>query len=251
MSAGDASGAACLRFNIVFFGGLFLWTLLYLPISFCLWFFPACVGRRRKRADIRKLVHFYGVVVCRILGSQAPLRVKNLARQFSGPCIVAPNHQSFFDAYCLGFFHLRDIAFAVRAWPFRIPLYGRVMRRAGYLDTSALDAESFAQKAGELLDEGAALIIFPEGTRSTQGRMGRFHSGAFRVALRFGVPVVPLCIDGSWRIFPKGSRLGRPAPMRVSLLEPVWPGDFARYGDEAPLRLRRHVKRVIEKELDA
>jgi 1-acyl-sn-glycerol-3-phosphate acyltransferase len=239
-----------IRLNLIFFGGLLGWTFLFIPLSSFLWAWQVCVQRIPARRSIRDLVHFYGQICCRLLACQVPIHVDNRAGQLPMPCIITPNHQSFFDPYCLGLFRVVNLVFAVRAWPFSIPLYGRVMRKAGYLNTEEMNIDTFVRTAGELLREGSTVIIFPEGTRSRDDRLGRFHSGAFKLAVEYGVPVVPMCINGTGRVFPKGSRFGRRASVRVSLLEPVRPEDFSRFGPMAHLRLQRHVKAVMKEELD-
>jgi 1-acyl-sn-glycerol-3-phosphate acyltransferase len=240
---------AILRLNLVFFGGLFLCTLLFLPFLFFAWRWQVAVKGVPARISLCNLVHLYGVACCRLLGSQIPLQAENRAGRLPVPCIIAANHQSFFDPYCIGLFSVHAPTFAVRAWPFRIPLYGRIMRRAGYLNIEEQDGESFLRKAGDALREGAVLIVFPEGTRSPSGELGRFRSGAFRLAVERDVPVVPMCIDGTGGLFPKGSRFGRPAPVRVTLLPPVRPSRFLGHGKMSHRYLQRSVKLAIQEEL--
>ena len=235
-----------LLFTAAFFGGILLWSCLFLPLSPLLWAWLCVVKRQNKAVALRVVIHIYGQGVCVLMGMLAPVQVHGMSSEFPRPCIVTPNHQSFFDPYCIGFLPVRNLVFAVRSWPFRIPVYGPLMRRVGYLNTEELDADEFFSKAKALLAEGCAIVMFPEGTRSPNGTLGRFHSGAFKLAIESGVPIVPLCIDGSGRVFPKGSRIGRSARIRIRVLEPVFPEAFRQYGDAGHLRLRRHVKSVME-----
>jgi 1-acyl-sn-glycerol-3-phosphate acyltransferase len=239
-----------LYFNAVFFSGLALWTLLYLPLGILLWLWQTGVGKAPAAVSIRNLVHLYGKICCRLLASQTRISAADRASPLPYPCIITANHQSFFDPYTLGFFPVKNIVFVVRTWPFRIPLYGRIMRLAGYLNAETLECDNFFDRARAVLREGAAFIVFPEGTRSSTGKMGRFHSGAFKLAMDTGTPVIPLCIDGTGEIFPKGSRFGRPAAARLTLLPAVYPKDFARYRETAHLHLQRHVKSLLRKEID-
>lgn len=242
---------AVLRLNAVFFGGLFLWTLLIFPIALPLWCWLVIVRKFSAAWAVRSLIHFYGAGCCRLLGSQIPLKMENRAGPLTGPCIIAANHQSFFDPYCIGFFPFPNQVFVARSWPFRIPLYGRIMRRAGYLNSEELDQEAFFQKAAAVLREGAALVVFPEGTRSATGGLGRFRSGAFKLAMELDVPIVPMCINGACRVFPKKSRFGRPAPVRVTLLPPVYPAQFRRHGKTSHRHLQKNVKLAIFAELES
>lgn len=190
----------------------------------------------------RRLIWWYGRAWGKLLASFVPLRLEGVASIPSGPCIFTPNHQSFFDAYCFGMLPARNLAFAVRSWPFRIPFYGPFMRAAQYMDTEAQDAGEMLSRAGELLRDGASLTVFPEGTRSPDGELGRFRSGAFHLAAATGVPVVPVCIEGTGGFLRKGAFLLRPAAVSVRVLDPVFPGQFAHLEDEVPLALRRAVK---------
>jgi 1-acyl-sn-glycerol-3-phosphate acyltransferase len=240
---------AILRVNLVFFGGLILWTALFLPFAFLAWSWQVSVKGVASRMSIRNLVQCYGVVCCKLLGSQVRVQTDNLAAPLPRPCIIAANHQSFFDPYCIGFFSVFAPTFIVRAWPFRIPLYGRIMRRAGYLNIEELDEETLLLKAGTIMREGATLVVFPEGTRSATGELGRFRSGAFKLAMECDVPIVPMCINGTGRVFPRGTRFGRPTPMAVTLLPPIYPVQFRNYGKLSHLYLRKSVKRAIYEKL--
>jgi 1-acyl-sn-glycerol-3-phosphate acyltransferase len=236
-------------FTGLFFGGLLSWTVFFLVLSPLLWLRQFFSGKRSGTVAARILVHMYGKGCCRLLMALTPFTLRPCPEALPATCIVTPNHQSFFDPYCLGFVPRPNLVFLVRSWPFKIPLYGRIMREIAYLNSDTLDDETFLRDAGKLLRDGVTVIVFPEGTRGPAGGLGRFHAGAFRLSLETGFPIVPLCLNGTGDVFPKGKRLGRRAPVRVSVLPPVDPGPFGRFGDKAPLHLRRHVKAAITQEL--
>jgi 1-acyl-sn-glycerol-3-phosphate acyltransferase len=73
------------------------------------------------------------------------------------------------------------------------------------------------------LREGHSLFVFPEGTRSPDGNLIQFFPGAFRLAVRFKVPIVPVVVDGTGEILPKGQGYIRPRPVLLRVLEPVTP----------------------------
>lgn len=239
------------RLNTIFFGGLVLWTALFLPGSILAWAWLVYGKKTASRTAIRVLVHAYGVVCCKLLHSQTAIETENRACPLPCPCVIVANHQSFFDPYCIGFFPVHAPVFVVRAWPFRIPLYGWIMRRAGYLNIEELDKDTFLQKARDVLAEKATLVVFPEGTRSTSGELGRFRSGAFKIAVDLDIPVVPMCIEGTGDVFPKGTRFGKPAPVKVTLLPPVYPAQGKKYGKLSHLYLQKRVKLAIREELQS
>src|SRR5262249_34044432 len=97
------------------------------------------------------------------------------------------------------------------------------------------------------LREGHSLFVFPEGTRSTTGDLISFFPGAFRLAVRFGVPVVPVVIDGTQEILPKSQLYIRPRPVLLRVLEPVSPGEV----DNDHRRLLDVVRTRMQRELHA
>lgn len=235
-------------FNAAFFGGMLIWTFLFALLSPVLWG-RLLAGRLPNETALRMLIHSYGRGVCAIVKQLVPFYVSLAVERIPKPCIITPNHQSFIDPYCIGILPIKNLVFAVRSWPFRIPLYGRMMRLAGYLNTDTLDAERLFNEAKTLLESGCTIVMYPEGSRSQNGKLGRFRAGAFRLALEANVPIVPLCLGGTGQVFPKGQCLGQEAPVHISLLEPVYPRDFSQYGEAGHLYLRRHVKAAMSRAL--
>lgn len=242
--------AGRIRLSAGFYAGMLLLT----AVSVCFVAWPGYMWLRHVRklppdTCIRHLLWHYGRAWTKLFTFFVPVSLTGCDRDLPRPCIVVPNHQSFFDAYCIGFLLLPDVLYAVRAWPFRIPVYGPFMRRAGYMNAEHTNSMELLRQGTRLLKRGASIVIFPEGTRSPDGRMQRFHAGAFHLALAADVPIVPLCIDGTGAFLPKGDILLRRARISITALPPVDPKDFAVYGDEAPLRLRQAVKTLLNETL--
>lgn len=237
--------------NAGFYGCLVFMTafsIVFLSVPIFSWF---RFGRGfDKGKAMRHLIWWYGRAWARLLAFFVPLQLENVDRPLPKPCIIAPNHQSFFDTYCFGFMSEPDVVFAVRAWPFRIPFYAPYMRTAEYLNTEGMSSEELLKKSKAVLDKGACIGVFPEGTRSRDGRMQRFHSGAFYLAVFTDTPVVPVCLDGTGIFLQRGGLLLRPAKIAVKVLDPVYPRDFAHLEREAPRELRLAVKSNIQKALD-
>lgn len=143
----------------------------------------------------------------------------------AGPSIVTPNHASHFDiAALLG--HLPGHnRFAAKKELFREPVLGMVMKTLGMIPIDREDpAQSIAllNKLAARGDGTFSLIMFPEGTRSRDGRMGAFKNGAFTLAIQLGRPIVPIAIHGTSSIMPAGQYLSiLPGTVVLEILEPI------------------------------
>lgn len=171
-------------------------------------------------AMLRKRVVLYGRVLVRFIPFMAPVTLDDLSGGFIPPVIYTPNHLSAVDPYLFGA-QPDEVAF-VTTWPFRIPVYKWVMRKAGYINAD-LGWEEVMRRGEMLLAEGASLIIWPEGHRSRDGRLGKFKNGAFQLACATGRPIVPVCISGSHSLLPPGKWLLTPSRLKLVLLPPVAP----------------------------
>jgi 1-acyl-sn-glycerol-3-phosphate acyltransferase len=124
------------------------------------------------------------------------------------PRIYLTNHQSAFDTFALLAFLPVHFKFVLKQELMKIPLFGLTMRRAGYIGIDRDDPRKAAKSmrdAAEWIKGGASVVIFPEGTRSVDGEIQDFRTGAFHLALKVGCDVVPVTMNGSYRIMPKKS----------------------------------------------
>ncbi|AKT40016.1 lysophospholipid acyltransferase family protein [Chondromyces crocatus] len=164
----------------------------------------------------------------------------------AGPLLVMSNHQSLYDIpalYCSVPGRLRMVA---KQELFRVPLWGPAMRAAGFIE---VDRQNREQAVASLrasvshLKNGTCIWIAPEGTRSKDGRLGRFKSGGFRMALETGTPILPVAIDGTRHVLPaKGFVVQRKQRVVVTLLPQV---DPTVYGVERRKELMRDVRAAI------
>lgn len=137
--------------------------------------------------------------------------------------IFVSNHQSIYDIPILFAslpYQLRIIAKESLG---RFPILGRHLRRTGHMlvDRRNPDRSSILRWASTLVAQGLSLIVFPEGTRSDDGRVGRFKGGSFLLALETGLPIVPLSVVGSRRVMHKGELTVRPGRVRLVVHDPV------------------------------
>ncbi|GAW93226.1 lysophospholipid acyltransferase family protein [Calderihabitans maritimus] len=118
-----------------------------------------------------------------------------------GPVVVVANHVSYWDPPVLGVALPRQIHFMAKEELFRIPLLGPLIRILGAFPVKRGKSDRAALKAGlQLLQEGKVLGLFPEGTRSKTGQLLPFQPGAALLALKAGVPIVPVALQGSRQI---------------------------------------------------
>lgn len=165
----------------------------------------------------------------------------------TGPVILASNHLSFVDSVVIPVLVPRKVVFLAKSDYFDGPgLRGAVSRvwfeSLGMLPVDRDDTRAALDSldtAMEVLGRGEAFGIYPEGTRSRDGRLYRGRTGVAHLALTAGVPVVPVGLRGTEQIQPVGARLPRLAKVRVAFGEPM---DFSDRVGTAPLgRLRREV----------
>lgn len=155
--------------------------------------------------------------------------------EHAGPVIYAPNHQSHLDILTL-LGHLPGATrFAAKRELWRHPVVGGVLDTLGMIP---IDREAGARSI-EVLNEAAAeassIVIFPEGTRSRDGRLREFKKGAFVLAIATGLPIVPVCCRGTRRLMPRGSQLAV-VPGHVDVfIEPPIPTVGLEYDDREAL----------------
>jgi 1-acyl-sn-glycerol-3-phosphate acyltransferase len=141
----------------------------------------------------------------------------------SGAYVCTSNHQSFLDIFAMSR-QRREMKWIAKEEVFKIPLFGLYFRLSGDIPVNRGDRESGGAaltRARWYLDHGMPVMIFPEGTRSRDGKMGAFKPGAFRLAIEAQVPVLPVAVTGSAYGMPKGSPWIRPTLVLVRVLEPI------------------------------
>jgi 1-acyl-sn-glycerol-3-phosphate acyltransferase len=154
------------------------------------------------------------------------------------------NHQSYFDIFALLANLPVDFKFVLKQELMKIPLLGFSMRRAGYIGIEREDPRKAIQsinKAVEKIKNGASVLIFPEGTRSIDGRIQAFKKGGFNLALRSDCDIVPVTISGSHHIVQKGSLKINKGSFRMHIGKPISVKGYD----------KRNVTQLMEKVRDA
>lgn len=139
--------------------------------------------------------------------------------------VFAANHLSNLDIPAMFLSVRHPIRFLAKKEVYSIPLFGRALIAVGMIRT---DREARAE-AHAAINEGVAdarrrghsIIVFPEGTRSLDGKMHEFRKGAFRIAITNGLPVVPVSVIGTWDVWKPGSKVVHPGRVRTIVHAPI------------------------------
>lgn len=159
--------------------------------------------------------------------------------------IVASNHQGYFDIFVLMAFLPLRLGWIAKKELYRIPLFNFAMRRYGniMIDRSSRErARRSLQSAAEKIRRGQSVLIFPEGTRSPDGKVHGFKKGCYYLAEASEAPVVPVSISGSFQVMPKKAFRLNPGTIHVVIGEPVTLHGFSDPDSNGFLdRLRRTI----------
>ncbi len=172
---------------------------------------------------------------------------------FSKPAIIISNHTSFLDTLAIGMVN-PHIVFLINEWVYNSPIFGKIVRMAGFYPVSQ-GIENSLDKLQERVDQGFSLMIFPEGTRSIDNDVKRFHKGAFYLAQELKMDVLPIYIHGNSEVIPKGDHIIYDGQI-INVI-----GDRIRYDDaafgkeyaERTKKISRHFRadfNAIRKELE-
>lgn len=147
----------------------------------------------------------------------------------TGGVLFVANHQSNFDIPILIGHVPRDKGFIAKLELLKVPTFSRWMKYLGCIFIDRKDPRqslTAINDAALQLKEGRSLVIFPEGTRSADGTVGPFKAGGLRLAIKAGVPIVPVTISGSKNIMPKGTSLIKSAIVKVIVSPPLMPEEY-------------------------
>lgn len=142
--------------------------------------------------------------------------VENVPR--TGGVIIASNHQTYIDPFWLSLPIKRPTRYLAWSVAFKWPIVGRCLTWFGAWPLAVEGSDPAAiRRSLQWLRDGGAVVIFPEGGRSTaEGELDRFKVGAVRLALEAGVPILPVTINGGNRVWPRGWKFPRPGKVVIT-----------------------------------
>ena len=151
-------------------------------------------------------------------------RYENLSGEtFGKPAVIISNHQSHFDLMCL-LMLTPKLIILTNEWVWNSPFYGRLIRYADFYPVSKGIENSLAQLS-DAVQRGYSIVIFPEGTRSADCSIGRFHRGAFYLAEMLNLDILPVFLHGAGHVLPKTDFMLREGQITVQVRERITPND--------------------------
>lgn len=175
----------------------------------------------------KKMKYAYHFVLSKFIGSLVYIManvnkkiINDFKEDFSKPAVIIANHQSFLDILVLLMLHPKLIMLT-NNWVWNSPVFGFVVRMADF--QLAVNTDSKIDKIEGLVKEGYSIIVFPEGTRSKDGIIRRFHKGAFFLAEKLNIDILPIVLHGTGYCMTKGEFLLKNGLMTVKILDRIQP----------------------------
>lgn len=178
---------------------------------------------RRCEWKAQQFPRWWGKAICQL--ANVRVRIEGLDKiEPQQTYIFAGNHASQFDIFAFQGYFPYDFRWIAKKELFNLPVFGQAMQQVGYIPID----RSHGRQAMKSLDEAAAkiaagksVLIFPEGTRSDDGRLKEFKAGAILLAIKAGVPIVPMSFNGSYQVLPKGKVLANGGEIVLRLGAPI------------------------------
>jgi 1-acyl-sn-glycerol-3-phosphate acyltransferase len=211
--------------------------LVFGLIAFVIVLAPLGVAARRTIAHAVARSFFWSVGM--------PIRIKDAHNLPQGPCVIVANHASYLDGPVLKAALPARFCFVIKKEVSRVPLAGLLLKRIGSEFVDRFNRHAGGMDARRLIkaaDAGQALAFFPEGTFLAHPGVGKFHTGAFAIAARAAMPIVPIGIRGTRQILPSGRLLPRPGAIDIHVLPPL--GPFPDLDVNAAIALTREQSRT-------
>jgi 1-acyl-sn-glycerol-3-phosphate acyltransferase len=223
-----------------FVGGSFFLTIVGLVLKLIPF------GKGKVRLFYHTLISFYTRLLI-TLAPQLKIRMigytKNL---FSRSTVLIANHTSFLDILLTTMLHPKLILLTNK-WVWNSPIFGGVVRLADYYPVME-GAEDSIERVKDRVAEGYSIVVFPEGTRTSDGKVKRFHKGAFYMAEVLGLPIQPLIIHGADDSIPKSTIFLNTGPVTLKFLPAIEPNDssFGSTYAERAKNIGRYFRREYE-----
>ncbi|WP_410795628.1 lysophospholipid acyltransferase family protein [Parabacteroides sp. FAFU027] len=171
----------------------------------------------------------WSIITCYL--AFCPVKVEgryNLMKSHS--YIFVANHQGAFDIFLIYGFLNHNFRWIMKQELRSLPFVGAACASAGHIFVDRSNPKSIKESlenARKQLSGGLSVVVFPEGSRTQTGKIGRFKKGAFQLATDLNLPIVPISIDGPFRIMPRGAHTLRPMHLKLVIHEPISTDDLS------------------------
>lgn len=194
------------------------------------------------------IVNGWAAYILKVIGVKVELKgIENLPE---GNCLIVSNHQGNADFLVLMSRLNKHMGFLAKKEILKLHIVGTWMKamHCVFIDRENIRESLKAINEGiDNLEKGYSMVIFPEGTRSKSHVLGEFKKGSMKMATKASVPIVPIVLDNTFKVFEEGNGKLRPAEVTMSILEPI---DIVKLTKEEKAKLAEIVREKIENELN-
>ena len=226
--------------------------LLYLIACFCI-LLPytallnlLCHDKNKKAERLRSLLyHLTRFVVFQHGIPGVKCTVERGGETFAKPAVIICNHQSHLDLMLM-LSQTPKMIVLTNDWVWNSPFFGKVLQNAEYYPVS-MGIDIMLPKLKDLVERGYSIAVYPEGTRSKDCRIGRFHKGAFHIASTLKLDILPFVEYGAGKVLPKGGKYLRKGSIRLQINKRIPYEEYSQYGtsQEIASRFRKYYKGEI------
>jgi len=211
----------------------------------CIGFFLLGISRKTDKNKLRyhKAMQYVTDLVTRKIPFVKREIINEYNEDFSQPGVIICNHQAHIDLMYIMMLSPK-IVILTNEWVWNSPFYGRMIRYADYYPV-ATGIENSIARLGQMVEKGYSIMVFPEGTRSEDCSILRFHRGAFYLAEKLNLDIIPVIVHGLGHALPKKEMLLRKGKATIKILQRIKPDDKM-YGDNYSERARNIRKMYIE-----
>jgi uncharacterized protein len=181
-------------------------------------------AKSRARILYHRILSSYTWSVIYIMSNVEKKIINPLQEDFSKPAVLIANHQSFLDILIMTMLYPK-VVLLTNNWVWNSPFFGRLVRMAGYYPV-ALGIENSTEYLEQQVKAGYSIAVFPEGTRSADEQIKRFHKGAFFIAEKLKLDILPLVIHGTGYTMSKGDFLLKDGFITIQFLPRIKTGDL-------------------------
>ncbi|MCT2534443.1 1-acyl-sn-glycerol-3-phosphate acyltransferase [Aquibacillus koreensis] len=179
------------------------------------------------------------------------VHTKGMDKLPDGPVLFVCNHQGLFDILVLLGYAGKPLGFIAKQEIKKIPIIPAWMKQMHcvFIDrTDRRGAIKVINEGIENIKQGQSMVIFPEGTRSRGGKVNEFKSGSLRLGTKAEVPIVPIAIEGTYKILEANDGKIKPADVYLEVCDPIYPNE---YKDKKNTELAGQIQMAVERAIQA